>query len=57
MTVKGRKGDTIVDTDEYIRDGATIEAMSGLKPAFKKDGGRSFGVAPPNDKGKFPFMA
>ena len=39
VTVKGRKGDTIVDTDEYIRDGATIEAMSGLKPAFKKDGG------------------
>jgi acetyl-CoA C-acetyltransferase len=38
VTVKGRKGDTIVDTDEYIRDGATIEAMSGLKPAFKKDG-------------------
>ncbi|PZU13848.1 MAG: acetyl-CoA C-acetyltransferase [Sphingobium sp.] len=38
VTVKGRKGDTIVDTDEYIRDGATIEAMSALKPAFKKDG-------------------
>ena len=32
------KGDTIVDADEYIRDGATIEAMGGLKPAFKKDG-------------------
>jgi acetyl-CoA C-acetyltransferase len=38
VTIKGRKGDTIVDTDEYIRDGATIEAMAGLKPAFKKDG-------------------
>ncbi|WP_370171708.1 acetyl-CoA C-acetyltransferase [Sphingobium abikonense] len=38
VTVKGRKGDTIVDTDEYIRDGATVEAMSGLKPSFKKDG-------------------
>ena len=38
VTVKGRKGDTVVDTDEYIRDGATIEAMAGLKPAFKKDG-------------------
>lgn len=38
VTVKGRKGDTIVDTDEYIRDGATVEAMQGLKPAFKKDG-------------------
>jgi acetyl-CoA C-acetyltransferase len=38
VTVKGRKGDIIVDTDEYIRDGATIEAVAGLKPAFKKDG-------------------
>jgi acetyl-CoA C-acetyltransferase len=38
VIVKGRKGDTVVDTDEYIRDGATYEAMSGLKPAFSKDG-------------------
>ena len=38
VTIKGRKGDTIVDQDEYIRAGATIEAMSGLRPAFKKDG-------------------
>ena len=38
VTMKGRKGDTIIDTDEYIRDGATIEAMAALKPAFKKDG-------------------
>ena len=38
VTVKGRKGDTIVDTDEYIRDGATIESMAKLKPAFSKDG-------------------
>ncbi len=38
VTVKGRKGDTIVDADEYIRDGATVAAMQGLKPAFKKDG-------------------
>ncbi|MGI4878173.1 MAG: acetyl-CoA C-acetyltransferase [Janthinobacterium lividum] len=38
VTIKGRKGDTIVDTDEYIRDGATIESVSGLKGAFKKDG-------------------
>jgi len=33
-TVSTRKGDIIVDTDEYIRDGATIEAMQKLKPAF-----------------------
>ena len=38
VTVKGRKGDTVVDTDEYIRDGATYEAVAGLKPAFTKDG-------------------
>jgi acetyl-CoA C-acetyltransferase len=38
VTIKGRKGDTIVDTDEYIRDGATIESVSGLRGAFKKDG-------------------
>ncbi|AGH50950.1 MULTISPECIES: acetyl-CoA C-acetyltransferase [Sphingomonadales] len=38
VTVKGRKGDTVVDQDEYIRAGATLEAMQALKPAFKKDG-------------------
>lgn len=38
VTVKGRKGDTVVAHDEYIRAGATIDAMSGLKPAFKKEG-------------------
>ncbi|MBM2715958.1 acetyl-CoA C-acetyltransferase [Mesorhizobium caraganae] len=38
VTIKGRKGDTIVDQDEYIRHGATIDAMSKLKPAFDKDG-------------------
>jgi len=38
VTIKGRKGDTVVDQDEYIRHGATIEAMAGLRPAFTKDG-------------------
>jgi acetyl-CoA C-acetyltransferase len=38
VTIKGRKGDTIVDTDEYIRDGVTLDSVSGLKGAFKKDG-------------------
>jgi acetyl-CoA C-acetyltransferase len=38
VTIKGRKGDTIVDTDEFIRDGVTYEAIAGLKPAFQKDG-------------------
>ena len=38
VTIKGRKGDTIVDQDEYIRHGATYESMAGLRPAFTKDG-------------------
>ncbi|ATE65406.1 acetyl-CoA C-acetyltransferase [Rhizorhabdus dicambivorans] len=38
VTLKTRKGETLVDADEYIRAGATIDAMAGLKPAFKKDG-------------------
>lgn len=38
VTIKGRKGDTIVDQDEYIRHGATLDAMQKLKPAFDKDG-------------------
>ena len=38
VTIKGRKGDTIVDQDEYIRHGATYESIAGLKPAFTKDG-------------------
>ncbi len=38
VTVKGRKGDTIVDQDEYIRHGSTLDAMTKLKPAFDKEG-------------------
>jgi acetyl-CoA C-acetyltransferase len=38
VTIKGRKGDTIVADDEYIRAGVTLESLSGLRPAFKKDG-------------------
>ncbi|CAH1650518.1 putative acyltransferase [Hyphomicrobiales bacterium] len=38
VTIASRKGDIIVDTDEYIRDGATLEAMAKLRPAFSKEG-------------------
>ena len=38
FTVKNRKGDIIIDQDEYIRYGATMEAMQKLRPAFVKDG-------------------
>ena len=45
VTVKGRKGDTVVENDEYIRDGATYEAVAGLKPAFDKAGSVTAGNA------------
>ncbi len=38
VVIKGRKGDTVVDKDEYIKNGTTLETLSKLKPAFKKDG-------------------
>ncbi len=38
FTVKTRKGDIVVEDDEYIRHGATMEAMQKLRPAFTKDG-------------------
>lgn len=38
FTVKGRKGDVIVDQDEYIRHGATLDSMAKLRPAFDKEG-------------------
>ena len=38
VTVKNRKGDIIVDQDEYIRHGATVDSLAKLRPAFSKDG-------------------
>lgn len=38
FTVKTRKGETLVDSDEYIRTGATYESVAGLRPAFDKEG-------------------
>ncbi len=38
VTVPGRKGDVVVDQDEYIRHGATYDSMAKLKPAFSKEG-------------------
>ena len=38
VTVPSRKGDIVVDQDEYIRPGTTLDAVSKLKPAFSKDG-------------------
>jgi acetyl-CoA C-acetyltransferase len=38
VVIKTKKGDVVFEQDEYIREGATMEAMSGLKPAFAKEG-------------------
>jgi acetyl-CoA C-acetyltransferase len=38
VTIKSRKGDIIVDTDEYPKKGVTLEALSKLRPAFDKEG-------------------
>jgi acetyl-CoA C-acetyltransferase len=38
VTIKGRKGDIIVDADEYPKHGTTLEAVARLRPAFAKDG-------------------
>ncbi len=45
FTIKTRKGDVTVDADEYIRHGATLDAMTKLRPAFTKDGSVTAGNA------------
>ncbi len=39
VVIETRKGATVFDQDEYIREGVTIESVSGLRPAFLRDGG------------------
>ncbi|GAB4350516.1 MAG: acetyl-CoA C-acetyltransferase [Oricola sp.] len=38
FTVKGRKGDTVVEDDEYIKHGVTMDSVAKLRPAFDKEG-------------------
>jgi acetyl-CoA C-acetyltransferase len=38
VTLKTRKGETVVEADEYIRDGVEQAALGGLRPAFRKEG-------------------
>jgi acetyl-CoA C-acetyltransferase len=38
VTIASRKGDVVIDADEYIRAGTTLEAVAKLRPAFSKDG-------------------
>ncbi len=45
VTVKGRKGDTVVERDEFIREGVQVASLAGLRPAFKKDGSVTAGNA------------
>jgi acetyl-CoA C-acetyltransferase len=45
VTVKGRKGETVFDKDEFIREGVEVSALAGLRPAFKKDGSVTAGNA------------
>src|SRR6186713_1484613 len=39
VTIKGRKGDVVVDTDEYPKAGVTVDSIAKLRPAFDKEGG------------------
>jgi acetyl-CoA C-acetyltransferase len=45
VTIKTRKGETVVDTDEYPRHGVTAESLGGLRPAFNKEGSVTAGNA------------
>jgi acetyl-CoA C-acetyltransferase len=45
VTIKGRKGDTIVSDDEYVRHDASLEGMAKLRPAFNKEGSVTAGNA------------
>lgn len=45
VVIKTRKGDVVVDKDEYIKHGVTFESLQKLRPAFKKDGSVTAGNA------------
>jgi acetyl-CoA C-acetyltransferase len=45
ITIKGKKGDTVVDADEFIRADTTVESLAKLRPAFKPDGSVTAGNA------------
>ncbi|WP_135080667.1 acetyl-CoA C-acetyltransferase [Terasakiella sp. SH-1] len=45
ITIKSRRGETVVDTDEFIKDGVTAEGLAKLRPAFSKDGSVTAGNA------------
>lgn len=45
VVIKSKKGDTVIDTDEYPRAGTTIETLQKLRPAFVSDGSVTAGNA------------
>lgn len=58
ITIKSRKGDVVIDTDEHVKPGTTVEKLAGMRPAFKKDGtvtaGNASGI---NDGASFLVLA
>ena len=56
VTVQSRKGDIVVDQDEYIRPGTTLDALAKLKPAFSKDGTVTAGNASGLNDGAAAFV-
>jgi acetyl-CoA C-acetyltransferase len=45
VTIKARKGETVVDADEYPRHGVTAESLASLRPAFDREGSVTAGNA------------
>src|SRR3954467_2594899 len=56
VTMQSRKGDIVVDQDEYIRPGTTLDAVAKLKPAFSKDGTVTAGNASGLNDGAAAFV-
>lgn len=58
ITIKSRRGDTIIDTDEHVKPGTTAESLGKMRPAFKKDGSVTAGNASGlNDGAAFSVLA
>jgi acetyl-CoA C-acetyltransferase len=51
VTIRGRRGETVVDADEGIRPDTTVEVLAGLRPAFRRDGAVTAGNASPISDG------
>ena len=56
VVIHGKKGDTVFDTDEFPREGTTVESLAKLKPAFKKGGTVTAGNASAINDGAAAFV-